>query len=169
MLSKLRRYITNYWYLWFSAILIFVCGKSLILSIAHSPVQIIQNNPVGAVTSIHNNEWESFIATRTKQLGDTSTVLQGKIFSLPVARPRYIDPVASEQAAALLQQAEAERSHYKLKGISGKSTALLTNLSGQTQMVQIGDRIDSATLIEISNESILLKDRAGVFSVTIQP
>ena len=54
---------------------------------------------------------------------------------------------------------------YVLKGTVGSNVATITNNSGQKQIVKVGDRIDSAEVVSIEVNKVILKDRGGSFEL----
>lgn len=54
---------------------------------------------------------------------------------------------------------------YVLKGTVGKDVATIANNSGQKMIVKAGDRIDSAEVVSIETNRVILRDRAGKFEL----
>ena len=54
---------------------------------------------------------------------------------------------------------------FVLKGTVGSNVATIANNSGQKQIVKVGDRIDSAEVVSIEANKVVLKDRAGRFEL----
>ncbi len=54
---------------------------------------------------------------------------------------------------------------FILKGTVGSNVATIANNSGQKQIVKVGDRIDSAEVVSIEANKVILKDRAGRFEL----
>ncbi len=58
--------------------------------------------------------------------------------------------------------------HYVLKGTVGNNVASITNNSGQKKILREGNVIDSAQVISISPNRVILKDRAGTFELSLE-
>lgn len=54
---------------------------------------------------------------------------------------------------------------YVLKGTVGNNVATITNNAGLRQIVKVGDPIDSAEVVSIETNKVILKDRAGKFEL----
>ncbi len=54
---------------------------------------------------------------------------------------------------------------YVLKGTVGSNVATITNNSGQKIIVKVGDPIDSAEVVSIEANKVVLKDRGGRFEL----
>lgn len=54
---------------------------------------------------------------------------------------------------------------YVLKGTVGRDVATVANNAGLKMIVKAGDRIDSAEVISIEPNRVILKDRAGRFEL----
>lgn len=54
---------------------------------------------------------------------------------------------------------------YVLKGTVGRDVATIANAAGQRIIVKAGDQIDSAEVISIEPNRVILKDRAGKFEL----
>ena len=54
---------------------------------------------------------------------------------------------------------------FVLKGTVGNNVATIANNSGQKQIVKVGDRIDSAEVVSIEANKVVLKDRGGRFEL----
>jgi hypothetical protein len=72
-------------------------------------------------------------------------------------------PKAAEPAAAV--HVEPPPRKYVLKGTVGRDVATIANGAGQRVIVKAGDRIDSAEVISIEPNRVILKDRAGKFEL----
>jgi hypothetical protein len=77
----------------------------------------------------------------------------------PIHQPR---PAGANPSAP---KAEPPPRRYVLKGTVGSNVATITNNSGQKQIVKVGDRIDSAEVISIEVNKVVLKDRGGRFEL----
>jgi hypothetical protein len=62
-------------------------------------------------------------------------------------------------------KAEPPPRGFVLKGTVGSNVATIANNSGQKQIVKVGDRIDSAEVVSIEANKVVLKDRAGRFEL----
>ncbi|MDB5105829.1 MAG: hypothetical protein JWP91_3518 [Fibrobacteres bacterium] len=83
--------------------------------------------------------------------------------SLNPFRPIHAPRPAGQSPTA--PQAEPPPRRYVLKGTVGSNVATITNNAGQKLIVKIGDRIDSAEVISIEANKVVLKDRAGRFEL----
>jgi hypothetical protein len=54
---------------------------------------------------------------------------------------------------------------YVLKGTVGNNVATITNAAGQKLILKVGDTVDSAQVISIEANRVVLKDRAGKFEL----
>jgi len=54
---------------------------------------------------------------------------------------------------------------YVLKGTVGRDVATIANAAGQRVIVKAGDQIDSAEVISIEPNRVIMKDRAGKFEL----
>lgn len=54
---------------------------------------------------------------------------------------------------------------YVLKGTVGRDVATIANGAGQRVIVKAGDQIDSAEVISIEPNRVIMKDRAGKFEL----
>ena len=57
---------------------------------------------------------------------------------------------------------------YVLKGTVGTNVATITNNAGQKEIVKVGDSIDSAEVVSIETNKVVLKDRSGKFELLFQ-
>ncbi|MEO6096154.1 MAG: hypothetical protein ABIW76_10815 [Fibrobacteria bacterium] len=57
---------------------------------------------------------------------------------------------------------------YVLRGTVGNNVATITNGAGQKQILKVGDRIDSAEVVSIEANKVVLKDRGGRFELLNQ-
>lgn len=57
---------------------------------------------------------------------------------------------------------------YVLKGTVGHNVATITNHAGQRLIVKTGDVIDSAEVVSIEPNKVVLKDRAGRFELLLE-
>lgn len=58
--------------------------------------------------------------------------------------------------------------NYHLKGTVGTNVATITNNSGQKLILKVGDPVDSATVVSIETNKVVLKDRAGKFELLLE-
>lgn len=86
----------------------------------------------------------------------------------PEANPfrpvRPVEPVV--QGGAHLRRDPPVRG-YILRGTVGSDVATITNRAGQKVIVKVGDRVDSAEVLAIEPNRVLLKDRAGKFEILL--
>ncbi len=57
---------------------------------------------------------------------------------------------------------------YVLKGTVGTSVATIANNAGLKQIVKVGDAVDSAEVVSIETNKVVLRDRAGKFELLFQ-
>jgi hypothetical protein len=55
--------------------------------------------------------------------------------------------------------------HYLLRGTVGSGVATIINAAGQKLILKVGDAVDSAVVISIAPNSVVLKDRGGTFEL----
>lgn len=55
--------------------------------------------------------------------------------------------------------------NYHLKGTVGNRVATLVNLAGARMIVKVGEKVDSAEVVSIEPNKVILKDRAGRFEL----
>ena len=55
---------------------------------------------------------------------------------------------------------------YVLKGTVGNEVATIADRHGKKLIVKVGDRVDSATVLSIEPNKVMLKDRAGKFELS---
>jgi hypothetical protein len=77
----------------------------------------------------------------------------------PIHQPR-----PAGQSGAYVK-AEPPPRAFILKGTVGSNVATIANNSGHKQIVKVGDRIDSAEVVSIGANKVILKDRAGRFEL----
>ena len=68
-------------------------------------------------------------------------------------------------ASAAAVHLEPPPRKYVLKGTVGRDVATIANNAGQKLIVKAGDHIDSAEVVSIEANRVLLKDRAGKFEL----
>jgi hypothetical protein len=54
---------------------------------------------------------------------------------------------------------------FQLKGTVGTNVATITDGAGRKRIVKVGDAVDSAEVISIEPNKVILKDRAGKFEL----
>lgn len=74
-------------------------------------------------------------------------------------------PKAEGRPASAVVHIEPPPRRYVLKGTVGRDVATIANNAGQKMIVKAGDRIDSAEVISIEPNHVILKDRAGKFDL----
>lgn len=77
----------------------------------------------------------------------------------PIHQPR---PAGTSGSFA---KAEPPPRRFILKGTVGSNVATIANNSGLKQIVKVGDRIDSAEVVSIEANKVVLKDRGGRFEL----
>lgn len=55
--------------------------------------------------------------------------------------------------------------NFILKGTVGNNVATIINNSGRSRIVKTGDSIDSAEVVDIEPDKVILRDRAGKFEL----
>jgi hypothetical protein len=93
---------------------------------------------------------------------DSSADLESANPFRPIKAPR---PTGGSAPAV---QANPPPRRYVLKGTVGINVATIANNSGQKLIVKVGDRVDSAEVISIEMNKVVLKDRAGKFELLIE-
>jgi hypothetical protein len=86
----------------------------------------------------------------------------------PAASENPFRPIHPPKAAAASQgvvHLEPPPRKYVLKGTVGSDVATIANNSGQKMIVKAGDRIESAEVVSIEPNRVVLKDRAGRFEL----
>jgi len=84
------------------------------------------------------------------------------------------DPFRSSKAKKRIKARKRKKAYstparnYKLRGINNSKTAILINSAGRSVFVQVGDQIDSAEVVGITSDKVILKDRGGKFEIRIQ-
>lgn len=68
-------------------------------------------------------------------------------------------------AAAAGMRIEPPPRRYILKGTVGREVATIANNAGNRQIVRVGDSIDSAEVVSIESNRVVLRDRAGKFEL----
>lgn len=81
----------------------------------------------------------------------------------PIRAPR---PVASARPGGMTVPPPPR--NYHLKGTVGSNVATIVGLSGARLIVRAGDRIDSAEVVSIAPNKVVLKDRAGRFEIQLE-
>jgi hypothetical protein len=80
-------------------------------------------------------------------------------------RPIHPPKASAAAAGASLIRTEPPPRKYVLRGTVGRDVATIANNSGQKMIVKAGDRIDSAEVVSIEPNRVVLKDRAGKFEL----
>jgi hypothetical protein len=57
---------------------------------------------------------------------------------------------------------------YHLKGTVGRDVATIVADGGRKHIVKTGDRVDSAEVVSIEPNKVVLKDRAGRFELYLE-
>jgi len=92
---------------------------------------------------------------------------------MPGTAPSFENPFRPirEPAAAIGSGAirvEPPLRGFILRGTVGDQVATITNNAGQKQIVKTGERIDSAEVVSIEPNKVVLRDRAGKFDLILQ-
>ncbi len=74
-------------------------------------------------------------------------------------------PKPEGRTAATAMHIEPPPRKYVLKGTVGRDVATIANNAGQKMIVKTGDSIDSAEVVSIEPNHVVLKDRAGKFDL----
>jgi hypothetical protein len=114
-------------------------------------------------------------AERLSSGGPDSLLAFARAFAADTARPSAAAPgnpfrpihapKAEGRTAATAMHTEPPPRKYVLKGTVGRDVATIANSAGQKMIVKAGDRIDSAEVISIEPNHVVLKDRAGKFDL----
>ncbi len=56
---------------------------------------------------------------------------------------------------------------WKVTGLVGRRAAVLVRADGRSMVVKLGERLDSATVVGISQEGVELEDRSGRFLLKV--
>ncbi len=80
-------------------------------------------------------------------------------------RPIHPSKAQPAHGAGPLVRIEPPPRRYVLKGTVGRDVATIANHLGQKLIVKAGDRIDSAEVVSIEPNRVVLKDRAGKFEL----
>ncbi|HKP97693.1 MAG TPA: hypothetical protein VJ385_18270 [Fibrobacteria bacterium] len=75
-------------------------------------------------------------------------------------------PLSESRGQAV--KAEPPPRRYVLKGTVGTNVATIANNSGLKQIVKVGDSIDSAEVVSIETNKVVLRDRGGKFELIFQ-
>lgn len=81
-------------------------------------------------------------------------------FFRPIRAPR---PVAENRPGGMVVPPPPR--NFQLNGTVGREVATITNNSGGKRIVRIGDTVDSAQVISIEPNKVVLRDRAGRFEL----
>jgi hypothetical protein len=80
-------------------------------------------------------------------------------------RPIHPPKAQADRGSARFVRTEPPPRRYALRGTVGRDVATLANNAGQKMIVKVGDRIDSAEVVSIEPNRVVLKDRAGKFEL----
>lgn len=80
-------------------------------------------------------------------------------------RPIHAPKSEGRTAATTAMHIEPPPRKYVLKGTVGRDVATIANNAGEKMIVKAGDRIDSAEVVSIEPNHVVLKDRAGKFDL----
>lgn len=92
--------------------------------------------------------------------GDSATRASVDNVFRPIRAPR---PEGASRPGAMVMPPPPRR--FQLKGTVGRNVATITDGSGRKQILKVGDTIDSAEVISIEPNKVILKDRAGKFEL----
>jgi hypothetical protein len=80
-------------------------------------------------------------------------------------RPIHPPKAQAAPGAASRVRTEPPPRKYVLRGTVGRDVATIANNAGEKMIVKAGDRIDSADVVSIEPNRVVLKDRAGKFEL----
>lgn len=78
-------------------------------------------------------------------------------------------PSLSANHAPVGPKADPPWRKFVLKGMVGNTVATITDRLGKKVIVKVGENVDSATVISIEPNKVVLKDRAGKFDLLQEP
>jgi hypothetical protein len=85
-------------------------------------------------------------------------------FSLAAVAPVNAPPRPS---GAGIPSGPAPSRPWKVTGLVGQRAAVLVRADGRSMVVKLGERLDSATVVGISQEGVELQDRSGRFLLKV--
>lgn len=153
-MSKLIEFAKQYGYLVIAALLI-------IQGLSHWTDQWIntENSPAMLANlkkiSSHQYEWERVLELRNLNQVDSSSV-QNPFHA-------QVSPPTTSQS----QKLSPPKRGLSLKGITNGSSALMATADGNTAVIQVGESIGNAQLIELGNNYAKLRDKFGEFQLVI--
>jgi hypothetical protein len=106
---------------------------------------------------------DSLLALARQSAADTVAAAPSENPFRPIHAPR---PSGSSAASGVRVEPPPRR--YVLKGTVGSDVATITNHGGQRLIVKAGDAIDSAEVVSIEPNKVVLKDRAGRFELLLE-
>jgi|GEM_PF-6041076 len=164
-MNSIHTYLAKHWYKGLALILPF-----LSLYIHMNQISYTQNNKANSSVQLSTlltfQPWDSLQTYRKSVLNDT-TIRYNPILPQSTELPSKAAGSSKNRTAALNPNQIKTRSRYFLKGISGGTTALLVDLTGQTKLVESGDQVDSASVVQVTQETVLLKDAQGTFTLSL--
>ena len=145
-------------------ITIFIAGLILYLGgkkfIANYPVDQNPTQP----SKLSNLDSESlFTKINAIILSDSAKNQNRKVFSENPFRP--VHPPKPAGSFTPKPKADPPQRKFVLRGTVGTEVATISDHSGHKKIVKIGDPIDSAEVISIAPNKVVLKDRAGTFEL----
>jgi hypothetical protein len=103
------------------------------------------------------------------RLGFNASATRAEDSSVPADNPfRPIRSPRTESQAHAAVKLDPPPRHYVLKGTVGTNVATITNNAGMKLIVKVGDGIDSAEVVSIETNKVILKDRGGKFELIFQ-
>lgn len=119
--------------------------------------------PVRRADGIAGAGPDSLLAFARMAAADTAAAEASENPFRPINPPR-----AAAQGAPTGMRLEPPPRRYQLKGTVGRDVATITNHAGQSLIVKAGDAIDSAEVVSIEPNKVVLKDRAGRFELLLE-
>ncbi len=106
--------------------------------------------------------FDSLIDTSSSPAQDTLATTKS-----PFRSPR--DLVSAIKPSHTLSKGVPPIRKYVLKGTVGNQVATIQDPTGQKHIVKVGEQLDSATVVSIESNKVVLKDRAGKFELQQEP
>jgi len=148
----------KYWYV-ILAVIAGVLGIYSFYSLYPPPVQETFRRETATVSS--ESVLEAIRAIKKKQ----STITFHSLSSMERDPFQSVKPKKDKISRKRGSGKPAPVRKYRLRGITNEKTAILVDEAGQSVIVQVGDKIDSAVVIGISSGKVKLKDRSGTFEI----
>lgn len=143
-----------------AALILYLAGQSFLEKYPRPPKRNADRSPGATVP----DSLSAFIrrAGEMAAAGETPAAPDPKAGSENPFRPiQSHRPEAKGQAVRM----EPPPRNFLLKGTVGNNVATIANNAGIKQIVKVGDRIDSAEVVSIETDKVVLKDRGGRFDL----